>query len=189
MKDKLYLDNPAYFCKLYIVSISYRDKSYADQMPKSKKNNAFLKLQRKQLDARFDQAPPCIDLLRAPRGGWIRAIRSSLGMTSAQLGKRLGMSPQGAIDLERREGDESVTLKKLRAAAEALDATLVVALIPNTSLEDAVQQQARKKASNERNRIVHTMRLEDQLGGVEDALDIDKSAEAWLDERRSALWD
>lgn len=157
-------------------------------MPKTGKNNDFVALQRKQLDAKLR---PVVDLrtLSAPRGGWIKTIRTSLGMSTAQLAKRLGMTSQGALDLERRERDETIGLKKLREAAEALNMTLVVVLVPSTSLEAIVQERAHKKALDERNRIVHTMRLEDQHGGVEDALDVEKSRQDWLTKRLSALWD
>ena len=34
--------------------------------------------------------------LTRPRGGWIRAIRDALGMSSRQLAKRLGVVPASA---------------------------------------------------------------------------------------------
>jgi DNA-binding transcriptional regulator YiaG len=40
----------------------------------------------------------------------LHAIRTALGMSLAQLGKRLGMSPQGVKDIELREEQGGITL-------------------------------------------------------------------------------
>ena len=157
-------------------------------MRKNARSNELLALQRKQLDARLNNATD-LRSHKSPRGGWIKSIRTALGMSSTQLGKRLKMTSQGALDLERRERDESITIAKLRETAEALNCDVVVTLVPKTSLEETVQQKAREKALEERNRIVHTMRLEAQHSGVEDALDTTKSQQDWLTTKLSRLWD
>jgi predicted DNA-binding mobile mystery protein A len=147
----------------------------------------FRELQRSQLDAKL--ADPGLRALRPPRSGWIRAIRSALGMSAAQLGRRLNMTRQGVTDLEKREAAQTVSLASLRKVADALECDLVMALVPRDSLENAVRQRARRKALEERNRLVHTMRLERQESGVEEILDIDKSIASWLTARRHQLWD
>ena len=53
----------------------------------------------------------------------------------------------------------------LRRAVEALDCTLVYALVPNTSLEGAVRERARKIAKRDLDRVAHTMKLEAQGTG------------------------
>ena len=110
-------------------------------------------------------------------------------MSAEQLGRRLNMTRQGVRDLEKREAAQTVSLASLRKAADALECDVVMALIPRDSLENAVRQQARRKALEECNRLVHTMRLERQESGVEEILDIDKSIESWLTTRRHQLWD
>ena len=42
-------------------------------------------------------------------------------MTGAQLGKRLGMTAQGIVSLERSEASGTIQLNTLRRAAEAMD--------------------------------------------------------------------
>jgi predicted DNA-binding mobile mystery protein A len=153
---------------------------------KSRKTE-FRELQRSQLDAKL--ADPGLRALGPPRSGWIRAIRAALGMSAAQLGRRLNMTRQGVTDLEKREAAQTVSLASLRKAADALECDVVMALVPRDSLENAVRQQARRKALEERNRLVHTMRLERQESGVEEILDIDKSIASWLTARRHQLWD
>lgn len=110
-------------------------------------------------------------------------------MTAAQLGKRLGMSRQGVVDLERREAGETITLANLRKAAEALNCDLIVALVPRTSLEDTVREQAQIKATDERKRVVHTMRLEAQDEGVAATLAQRQDLDSWITTRIRRLWD
>ncbi|PLP56301.1 transcriptional regulator [Mesorhizobium loti] len=97
-----------------------------------------------------------------PERGWIRAIRESIGMTTGQFAKRLGVSQPRIAALERAEANEVVTLKTLRQAADALDCELVYALVPRTPLEDMVQERARRIAEQQLARTDHTMRLENQ---------------------------
>lgn len=72
-------------------------------------------------------------------------------------------------------------------AAEALDCTLVYALVPNTSLEAAVTERARKIAMRELKRVAHTMRLEAQ--GTDDG-DIEARVQAYIRDQLSErdLW-
>ena len=154
-------------------------------MPRTKVAPAFLELQRRQLDAALVD----MRVITTPRAGWIRTVRQALGMTLAQFGKRLGMSPQGAVELERRERDGSVTVGRLSAAATALGCELKLVFVPRTSLEDSVRAQATAKARADRNRLLHTMRLEAQGEGVDDVLDEEKAVEDWLTARAARLWD
>lgn len=156
-------------------------------MPRNSLTPAHRSLQRQQLDATL--GAETLRTMAPPKRGWVRAIRMSLGMTSAQLGRRLGMSAQGAADLERREGDGTITLASLRKAADALDCDVLVALVPRTSLEETINAQARRKAAAERGRVMHTMSLEAQQSGVADALDASTHVESWLTTRIRRLWD
>ena len=97
----------------------------------------------------------------------MRALRDALGMTGAQLGTRIGVQPQTVEAIEKSEAAGTIQLKTLRRAAEALDCTLVYALVPNRSLETVIEARARKIATRELQGIAHTMRLEAQ--GTDDA--------------------
>lgn len=119
---------------------------------------------RKVLDNRLvpaDQPRP-ETRYKPPPKGWIRAIRDALGMSSEQLGRRLSLRSQSIDDWEKTEANGSIQLATLRRAADALDCTLVYALIPKTSLEETVQSRARRIAMRELRRVAHTMKLEDQ---------------------------
>lgn len=119
---------------------------------------------RKRLDERLMALKP-EDRFSAPPKGWVRAIRDALGMTGVQFARRLKIRPQSVEALEKSEANGSIQLKTLRRAAEALDCTLVYALVPNTSLEGAVSARARKIARRELGRVAHTMKLEAQGTG------------------------
>jgi len=155
-------------------------------MPAKRISPSFLALQRKQLDARL--RPGTGGPSEPPQKGWIRTIRTALGMTATQLGRRLGSSPQAVLDLERSEAADTITLASLRKAALALDCDLVVVMVPKTSLENTVQRRAQQKAADETNRIVHTMRLEAQGEGVETSIDPER-VKGWLTTRIGRLWD
>ena len=143
-----------------------------------------LALQRRQLDAKLKS----VSVVDTPRGGWIRTIRAALGMSLKQLGKRMGISPQAVLEIETRERDEAITIAKLRQAADALNCDVRIVLVPRTSLEAIVLGQAERKARQDREQLLHTMRLENQDEGVEPGLE-SGAADRWLKERAARLWD
>lgn len=149
--------------------------------------NSKRKVARQRLDQRLSAFRP-ESRFTAPPKGWIRAIRDALGMSALQLGRRLGVKPQSVADLEKSEAHGTIQLKTLRKAAEALDCTLIYALVPNSSLEDAVQTRAREIARKELARIGHTMDLEAQgLSKAERETQIDDYVREHLRERD--LWE
>ncbi len=118
-------------------------------------------LRRRQMDKQLKTLQPFARTPR-PRKGWVREIRDALGMTSLQLAKRIGVSQPTVAKLERSEEMETIGLKSLRKLAEALDCTLVYALVPNDSLESTLTRQAESRAAEQLQRIEHSMRLEAQ---------------------------
>lgn len=116
---------------------------------------------RKRLDDRLAPLKPA-ERFRAPPKGWVRAIRDALGMSGVQYARRLRVRPPSVAALEASEESGAIQLKTLRRAAEALDCTLVYALVPNDSLEGSVRARARKIALRDLGRVAHTMKLEAQ---------------------------
>lgn len=148
----------------------------------------FLALQRKQLDSRIHRDVP-VGSLETPPTGWVHTIRTALGMTQAQLARRLGMRAASVSALEKREVAGTVTVATLRQAAEALDCDLRIAFVPRRGLQRAVQDEAMRKAREERERIAHTMRLEGQDAGVARSLTEAVDAWSWLTTRAREIWD
>lgn len=98
-----------------------------------------------------------------PPTGWIKAIRTAIGMSMLQLGKKLSITKQSVQDIERREKDGSVTIKALREAARALDMQLVYGFVPNDgSLEELIDRKAKELATQIVLRTSNSMKLEDQ---------------------------
>jgi predicted DNA-binding mobile mystery protein A len=155
-------------------------------MPKSPE---LKRLRLRQLEQRLVSWRP-LKTQSVPRGGWVHAIRQALGMGVTQLAERAGMRPPTILDFEKREVEGTITLNSLRRLAEALDCTMVYALVPNTTLSDAVTGQALKKARAARNRVGHTMALEAQdvdLGEAE--LQEREFAQRLLMDWPRTLWD
>lgn len=116
---------------------------------------------RSRLDPRFEQMRP-VERYTPPMRGWIKAIRQALGMTTAQLAKRMGVRQPSAVAMEQSEVKGTIELATLRRAAEALDCTLVYALIPNKPLGATVRERARAFARRRLRPVEHSMLLEDQ---------------------------
>lgn len=122
---------------------------------------------REALDRKFNSLGS-VSAYAPPQRGWIRAIRDALGMPAADLAERMGVTGATVRAMEKSEASGGIRLSTLRRAAEAMDCSLVYALIPNESLEGAVRRQAQRLLEQQEGRVRQTMLLEDQLG--DDAL-------------------
>lgn len=146
-------------------------------------------LARKHLDRVFGDVR--IDAIRQrPPKGWIRAIRDALGLTARQMARRMGKTHSVLVRLERSEVADAITLGSLRVAAEAMDCTLVYAIVPNRSLTETVRARAASIADAQLGRVHHTMRLEDQALTRDDlAQERNRLIEGILAGRGSRLWE
>lgn len=144
------------------------------------------KLARKRLDARLLPFM-AVENLQSPPKGWVRAIRDALGMSSLQLAKRMGVSPQAITGLEQSEALGTIRLNTLRRVAEGLDATIVYAIVPNTTLENMVDNKARRIARAAVESVDHSMRLEGQGTGTDT---LEEAIALYREELRDRdLWD
>jgi predicted DNA-binding mobile mystery protein A len=126
-----------------------------------------------------------------PPTGWIKAIRTAIGMSMQQLGNKLNVSKQGIMDIEKREKDGSITIKSLREIARAMDMQLVYGFVPNDgSLDALIEKRAIELATQIVMRTANTMKLEDQANSkkrIETA--IRERATAIKNEMPKILWD
>jgi len=98
-----------------------------------------------------------------PPTGWIKAIRTALGMSMQQLGNKLSISKQGILDIENREKEGSITIKSLKEIGRVLDMQLVYGFVPNDgSLDALIEKRATELATKIVMRTSNTMKLEDQ---------------------------
>lgn len=146
-------------------------------------------LARKHLDEMLTLYRAAAGQPRPPRG-WVRAIRDALGMSSRQLAARMGLKQPTIAALEKSEEMDTVSLKTLRQAAEALNCQLVYALVPKATLEETVNARARALAEEQLARMHHTMQLENQALREPDLTDERKRiTQSLLEGRASRLWE
>ena len=144
---------------------------------------------RRQLDKRLNLLRNKESFARPPRG-WIKAIRESLGMTTRQFAKRIGIVQSRAVDIEKAEVKGSITLDSMERAARALDCELVYALVPRNPLETMVEERATRIAKRRLKQAAHSMALEDQSVTEEDKKEQIKELERQLTQKSgSALWE
>jgi predicted DNA-binding mobile mystery protein A len=131
-------------------------------------------------DLRLKQLDRSLAAFRAARAtsrplkGWIRALRQALGISSGELARRLGTSRQLPLQMEKAEAEDRITLKSLRAAANALDCDLVYALVPRAdTMQELIEGRARADAQKLVIGVEHSMALENQAAG-----NIDEAVEA-----------
>ena len=145
-------------------------------------------LARKNLDKRFE--PIRSAQLARPVGGWIRAIRDALGMTTRQLAQRMQVAQSRVVALEQAERHGATTLKSLREAAEALNCRLVYALVPNKPLEELVRDRAREKAFRQQWSVGQSMLLENHsLTPKQANEELERLTEDILAEPINFLWE
>lgn len=65
-----------------------------------------------------------------PAGGWLRAVRQTLGLAQARVAKNAGVTKQAYAQFERGETKGTLSLGSLQRAAEAMDCELVYYLAP-----------------------------------------------------------
>lgn len=115
-----------------------------------------------QLDRKFEKIAVLKDF-NVPGKGWIKSIRTGLNMPLKQLAKRLKITSTSVKEIEQREEERGITLKKLIAAAEALECHFVYGFIPKEgSLKKTIEKRALKVAEEIVMRTSHSMKLEDQ---------------------------
>jgi len=125
------------------------------------------KLQFQQLNEKIDQLTGLQHVI-VPPIGWIKAIRNGIGMSMEQLGKKLSITKQGVMDIEKREKEGAITIKSMQEIAKAMDMKLVYGFVPNKGdLEQMIEARAIEMAKKIVERTSNTMKLEDQANSKE----------------------
>jgi predicted DNA-binding mobile mystery protein A len=94
-----------------------------------------------------DNAAASLAGLKNPPEGWLRTVRNALGMSGAELAKKMSVTRARVTQAEHAELTGGITLKSMRATAEAMGCRFVYAIIPSSGrVEDIITAQARKKA-------------------------------------------
>ena len=100
------------------------------------------KLQIQQLSDKIEKLVAMATVVM-PSIGWIKTIRTGIGMSLEQLGKKLSVAKQAIQDIENREREGSITIKSMHEIANALDMKFVYAIVPkNGSLDEMIEKRA-----------------------------------------------
>jgi predicted DNA-binding mobile mystery protein A len=147
-------------------------------------------IQIQQLNAKMNEFSS-LKKSSVPSIGWIKTIRTVLGMSMQQLGNKLSISKQAVLDIEKREIEGSITLKSLREVGKAMDMQLVYGFVPmDGSLEAMIEKRALAIATQIVMRTSQTMQLEDQANSPKRLkLAIKERAEEIKKELPKYLWD
>jgi predicted DNA-binding mobile mystery protein A len=146
------------------------------------------KLIREQLQSSLSKFESLRDAGVPPKG-WIRAIRTALGMSGRQLAERIGITKQRASDVEKQEMDGSATIKTMRRHAEALDCFFVYGFVPKTSLEETIRDRAKQVAAKRLADANQTMSLEGQsISEKENERVLSGMIDGLVDAMPSNLW-
>jgi len=147
-------------------------------------------LQLQQLNSKM-RSFAALSKVAIPPTGWIKAIRTALGMSMQQLGNKLNVSKQGVMDMEKREKDGSISIRSMREIAAAMDMQLVYAFVPNDgSLDALIEKRATALATEIVMRTANSMKLENQANSekrIQSA--IRERAAAIQNEMPKILWD
>ncbi len=149
------------------------------------------KLMIEQLDKRFKLIKSISNTLSMPSNGWINTLRKTLNISLKQLGKKLNVSSQNINQFEQREMDGSISIKKLKDVAEAINMNFVYAFIPKEdSLELMIEKRAYQIAEEIVLRTSQSMKLEEQENSQERIQKaIRDRAEKIKNEMPKYLWD
>lgn len=124
--------------------------------------------------------------------GWVYSLRSALGMSLGQLGKKLGMTAQSVKELEDREKEQTVSLKSLSEVARALDLQFVYgfAFKKNDNLKKIISRRAYALAQEIVLQTDRTMKLENQsISKARFKNAIKEKANKIIEEMPRNLWD
>lgn len=130
-------------------------------------------------------------MVLVPEYGWINTIRTTLNMTMAQLGTKLGITRQGVKKIEESEAKGTVTINTMKEVAAALEMKFVYSMVPKDgTIDELIQKKAEELAQRIVLRTNQNMKLEDQGIGDQKITEtiLDLANEIKREVKRS-LWD
>ena len=138
----------------------------------------------------LNSAAEQLPVLQSPREGWISTMRKALGMSAPELAHRLGVTKPAIYQVERKELEGGVTLQHMEKLAQAMGGRFVYAIVPETSVEDIVEAQARRKAEAIVRRASAHMALEKQSLPPDQTKDeIERLTQEIMREQPSDFWE
>ena len=127
----------------------------------------------------------------ALKAGWIKTIRTALGMSLAQLGKKLDRNRSSISRMEERETNGSITIKTMEEVGRAMGMKFVYGYVPiDGSIDKLIEKEARNLATEIVMRTSGSMKLEDQENTPERIRKaIEERTKEIMEEMPKKLWD
>lgn len=125
-----------------------------------------------------------------PGDGWIATVRKALGMSGAELARRLGVTRARVSQAERAEREGGITLKAMEQFAEAMGCRFVYAVVPpEGGIENLVAAQAQKKAAALVGKASVHMALEKQaLTEKKNRAEVERLAREMMEDPPPGFW-
>jgi len=119
------------------------------------------------LDARIPALRPAQASALKPARGWLRAVRSVLGLSQKRVAKKIAMTRQSYAGLEAAEQRGAISLNSLQRAAEAMDCELVYFIVPREAVARTYSElaQLHDPMFKHLQATEHSMALENQAVG------------------------
>ena len=126
-----------------------------------------------------------------PPEGWVRTARKALGMSGAQLARRLEVTRAFVSQTEKNELNGSITVKNLQQMAEAMGCRFVYAIVPkDNTMADLIAARAQDKAKKRVEQTGQHMALEAQaLSPRQMQYEVERLQQQMLSDMPGDLWD
>ncbi|MBU2020098.1 MAG: mobile mystery protein A [Bacteroidetes bacterium] len=126
-----------------------------------------------------------------PKIGWIKTIRTTLGMSLEQLSKKLGRNKSSVARMEIRESNGGITIRTMEEVGRAMGMKLIYGFVPyDGSIEELIEKRAKNLATEIVMRTSGNMKLEDQENSPERIRKaIEERTKEIMEEMPKKLWD
>lgn len=153
---------------------------------------SIVEVARTQLQRHIDQSAVSAKKIFQPNlavQGWIKLMRQALGMSGAQLARRMKVSRALISNTEKAEMEGRVTINKMQEFAEAMDCEFVYCMVPKGKIETVLKERANQKAQLVLDRTNTHMALEDQaLNKEQKKIELDRLTSNILKNELADLW-
>lgn len=125
-----------------------------------------------------------------PKEGWLRTLRKSLGMSGAQLARKLGVTRAQVAKSERNELAGVITLNTLQNMVQAMGGRIVYTIVLPNDVEKMVSERARTIARKMIKKANTHMALESQtLNDKTMRFELSRLEQEILKEMPADFWD
>ena len=118
-------------------------------------NTYLLRIQLDKVSAYFKQ----ICQLLQENESQVKMLRKAMGLSSSDLAAKAGISQGRIIQIEKAELSGDVKISTLKHVGSSMGLKLVYGFVPETSYEDLLQAEAKKRVEERIDQVDHLMML------------------------------